>query len=164
MREAEDARAAAPAADGLIASRDGVSRIDTLLRFIAAQPGDPFPRYGLAQEYKNAGRLDEARAEFDALMRDASRLHGGVPARGQRAVALGERDEARAIYRARRRGLRRRGDGHATASSKARCRRSATDRVRNAERMFRVVCQALPLGTSPYGRFAGLRRAGACTQ
>ena len=28
-----------------------MSRVETLKKFIAARPGDPFPRYGLAQEY-----------------------------------------------------------------------------------------------------------------
>ena len=44
------------------------SRIEALLGFIQQKPQDPFPRYALALEYKNAGRLDEARATFDALM------------------------------------------------------------------------------------------------
>ena len=38
------------------------SRIDALLGFIQQKPQDPFPRYALALEYKNGGRLDEARA------------------------------------------------------------------------------------------------------
>ncbi len=89
------------------------SRIDTLKRFIAARPSDPFPRYGLAQEYKNAGRLAEAREEFVELMRahpdyTAAYLHAGNV-----HVALGDRAEARAVYE---RGIDacvRRGDGHA---------------------------------------------------
>jgi tetratricopeptide (TPR) repeat protein len=89
------------------------SRIDALLGFIQQKPQDPFPRYALALEYKNAGRLDEARATFDALMSahpdyTAAYLHAG-----NTLVALGLRDDARAIYQ---RGVDvcvRRGDTHA---------------------------------------------------
>jgi tetratricopeptide (TPR) repeat protein len=75
-----------------------VSRIETLQGFIAQRPGDPFPRYALALEYKNAGRLEEARETFEALMAahpgyTATYLHAG-----NTLVALGRVDEARAIY------------------------------------------------------------------
>ncbi len=89
------------------------SRIDALLGFIQQKPQDPFPRYALALEYKNADRLDEARAAFDALMSahpdyTAAYLHAG-----NTLVALGLRDDARAVYQ---RGVEvcvRRGDAHA---------------------------------------------------
>jgi tetratricopeptide (TPR) repeat protein len=93
---------------------DPVSRrIETLRKFIAARPGDPFPRYGLAQEYKNAGRLAEAQEEFAGLMRahpdyTAAYLHAGNV-----AVALGRRDEARAVYEQGIAACVRRGDAHA---------------------------------------------------
>jgi len=89
------------------------SRIDALVGFIQQKPQDPFPRYALALEYKNAGRLDEARATFDALMSahpdyTAAYLHAG-----NTLLALGLRDDARAVYQ---RGVDvcvRRGDAHA---------------------------------------------------
>ena len=89
------------------------SRIEALKRFIAARPDDPFPRYGLALEYKNGGRLAEARDEFAGLMQahpdyTAAYLHAGNV-----SVALGDRGEARAIFE---RGIAacvRRGDAHA---------------------------------------------------
>ncbi len=89
------------------------SRIDALLGFIQQKPQDPFPRYALALEYKNAGRPDEARATFDALMSahpdyTAAYLHAG-----NTLLALGMRDDARAVYQ---RGVEvcvRRGDAHA---------------------------------------------------
>jgi tetratricopeptide (TPR) repeat protein len=90
-----------------------VSRADTLKKFIAAHPNDPFPRYGLAQEYKNAGQLAEARAEFDILMRDHPDYTAAYLHAGNVLLALGARDEARATFE---RGIevcRRRGDGHA---------------------------------------------------
>jgi tetratricopeptide (TPR) repeat protein len=75
-----------------------MSRIETLLAFITQNPSDPFPRYALALEYKNAGRLEDARTTFDALMAahpdyTASYLHAG-----NTLVALGQKEEARAVY------------------------------------------------------------------
>ncbi|HET6146201.1 MAG TPA: tetratricopeptide repeat protein [Polyangia bacterium] len=90
-----------------------MSRIEALLGFIRANPQDPFPRYALALEYKNSGRLDDARATFDALMAanpdyTAAYLHAG-----NTLVALGLRDEARAIYQRGVEACVRRGDSHA---------------------------------------------------
>lgn len=84
-----------------------------LLGFIQQKPDDPFPRYALGQEYKNAGRLEEARATFDALMAatpdyTATYLHAGNV-----LLALGHGTEAVDVYR---RGIEvcaRRGDAHA---------------------------------------------------
>lgn len=90
-----------------------MTRVETLKKFIEARPNDPFPRYGLAQEFKNAGRFEEARAEFDVLMREhpdytATYLHAGNV-----LLQLGERAEARAVFERGVEVCRRRGDGHA---------------------------------------------------
>ena len=89
------------------------SRIEMLQTFIAQKPRDPFPRYALALEYKNAGRLDEAQAAFAEL----SNLDPGyVPAylhAGNVLVALGRREEARATYQAGIAVAGRAGDTHA---------------------------------------------------
>lgn len=74
------------------------SRIDMLLGFIQQRPTDPFPRYALALEYKNAGKLDDAVKTFDALMAaipdyTATYLHAG-----NALVALGQLDRAREVY------------------------------------------------------------------
>ena len=60
-----------------------------LRKFIAARPGDPFPRYGLAQEYKNGGRLAEAREEFSVLLREYPDYTAGYLHAGNVAVGLG---------------------------------------------------------------------------
>jgi tetratricopeptide (TPR) repeat protein len=89
------------------------SRAETLKKLIASRPGDPFPRYGLAHEYKNAGRLAEARDEFVVLMRDHPDYTAAYLHAGNVLLALGDRGEARAVFE---RGIevcRRRGDGHA---------------------------------------------------
>jgi tetratricopeptide (TPR) repeat protein len=74
------------------------SRIDMLLGFIRQKPSDPFPRYALALEYKNAGRLDEARTEFDTLLRDHGDYTAGYLHAGNLYLALGLKGEASAIY------------------------------------------------------------------
>lgn len=75
-------------------------------------PEDPFPRYGLAMEYKNSGRLAESWQVFEELMArnpdyTAAYLHaGGV------LVSLGEIERARSVFE---RGItvcRSRRDGH----------------------------------------------------
>ena len=45
-----------------------VDRVATFKSFIARSPKDPFPRYGLAMEYKSRGQLDDARAAFAELI------------------------------------------------------------------------------------------------
>ena len=45
-----------------------MDRIATFKSFISRSPTDPFPRYGLAMEYKGSGRLGDAWAAFEDLM------------------------------------------------------------------------------------------------
>ncbi len=90
-----------------------MSRVETLRAFIASRPGDPFPRYALAMEHKNGGRLSEARDEFAVLMRDHADYVAAYLHAGNTHLALGDRDAARAAYA---RGIEasiRKGDGHA---------------------------------------------------
>jgi tetratricopeptide (TPR) repeat protein len=90
-----------------------MNRVDALLKFIAQAPADPFPRYALAMEYKNAGRLQEARDTFESLMTacpdyTATYLHAG-----NTLNSLGDKSAAGDVYR---RGIEvctRRGDAHA---------------------------------------------------
>jgi tetratricopeptide (TPR) repeat protein len=84
-----------------------------LRAFIEQKPRDPFPRYALALEYKNANQLQEARAIFSELMSlepdyTATYLHAGNV-----LVALGQRDDARSVYEAGIAAATRRADTHA---------------------------------------------------
>jgi tetratricopeptide (TPR) repeat protein len=88
-------------------------RIEALRKFIAARPSDPFPRYGLAQEYKNGGRLAEAHEEFAVLMREHPDYTAAYLHAGNVALALGRRDEARDLYEQGIAACVRGGDGHA---------------------------------------------------
>ena len=58
-------------------------RIERLLKLVESSPDDPFPRYGLAMEYRNAGRLEEAATGFLELIERhpdyvATYLHCGL--------------------------------------------------------------------------------------
>ncbi|MBC8132266.1 MAG: hypothetical protein H7X95_04740 [Deltaproteobacteria bacterium] len=83
-----------------------------LLGFIRQRPDDPFPRYALAMEYKNSGRLDEARQVFADLMvaspdYTASYLHAGNV-----FVTLGQTEAAREVYNTGVAACLRTGDSH----------------------------------------------------
>ena len=74
------------------------NRIDILRGMVAANPGDSFARYGLAMEYVNSGKLQEAIDEFQQLLAvnpnyAAAYFHGG-----QTYEKLGQIDQARAAY------------------------------------------------------------------
>lgn len=74
------------------------TRAEMLRTFIAQSPGDPFPRYGLAQELKNTGDLTGAWGEFSSLL---EAFPDYVPAylhAGNTLVALARLDEAREVY------------------------------------------------------------------
>src|SRR4030088_1041604 len=45
-----------------------MDRIAMLSEILAANPEDAFARYGLAQEYSNAGQIEQALQEFKALI------------------------------------------------------------------------------------------------
>lgn len=65
---------------------------------IVSKPDDPFPRYGLAMEYKKLGRHDEAVQTFD----DLTRVHPSyVPTYlmfGNLLEALGRSGQAAEVY------------------------------------------------------------------
>jgi tetratricopeptide (TPR) repeat protein len=84
-----------------------------LLDFVQKNPNDPFPRYGLALEYRGAGRLEEAQATFTELL---ARHPDYTPAylhAGNTLVARGLRDEARQVFVSGIEACRKKGDGHA---------------------------------------------------
>jgi tetratricopeptide (TPR) repeat protein len=84
-----------------------------LKAFIAQRPADPFPRYGLALELKNAGQLEEASGVFAALMKDHPTYTAAYLHAGNTAVALGRPDDARAIYTRGIEACKTASDGHA---------------------------------------------------
>jgi hypothetical protein len=104
---------ARPALDGKFRYIEPMSRIDAIRKILDSSPNDPFPRYGLAMELRNAGRLDDAHAEFDELERrhpdyvPAYLMHLNVLA------GLKRKDEARAVGERGLAAARKKGDHHA---------------------------------------------------
>lgn len=89
------------------------SRLEMLRGFIAQRPADPFPRYALAMEHKNAGQLEEAWQAFESLMAAhpgyvAAYLHAG-----NTLLALGRSADARDVYQRGIEAAARGGDTHA---------------------------------------------------
>jgi tetratricopeptide (TPR) repeat protein len=84
-----------------------------LKAFAAQRPSDPFPRYGLAMEYKNSGQLEQAREVFAALMTDHPAYTAAYLHAGNTLVALGRADEARTIYARGIEACTKAGDAHA---------------------------------------------------
>lgn len=90
-----------------------MDRIATFKQFIADKPEDPFPRYGLAMEYKKQGQLDDACAAFAEL---TAKFPDYVPTYlmyGNTLEALERAAEADAIYRKGIEVSTATGDGHA---------------------------------------------------
>ncbi len=90
-----------------------VDRAATFRTFIARNPADPFPRYGLAMELRSRGEREASAAAFDELIAafpdyvPSYLMYGGLLAE------LGRKDDSVAILR---RGVEVatvRGDGHA---------------------------------------------------
>ena len=72
--------------------------MEALKSMVEQQPTVSFLRYGLAMEYRNAGDLDSAMKEFQALLQvdpdySAAYFHGG-----QTLEKLGRNEEARDLY------------------------------------------------------------------
>jgi tetratricopeptide (TPR) repeat protein len=90
-----------------------MDRIATFKSFIARAPSDPFPRYGLAMEYRSRGDLATAWTAFSELLDQFPDYVPTYLMAGGTLSALGRRDEAADVYR---RGIEvatRRSDPHA---------------------------------------------------
>jgi len=88
-------------------------RLVALLEAVESLPHDPFPRYGLALEYKSLGRREEA---VDTLSKLIQGHPDYVPAYLQAGMVLadlGRADEAREVLTRGVEAAGRKGDGHA---------------------------------------------------
>ena len=75
------------------------SRLEKLQDFVAANPGDSFVRYGLAQEFLHGGQLEQAVEEFRELLRLNANYAAAYYHGGQALEKLGRIEEAKDIYR-----------------------------------------------------------------
>jgi tetratricopeptide (TPR) repeat protein len=69
-------------------------------QFIERSPRDPFPRYGLAMEYKSRGQLQDAIAAFQELIASFPEYVASYLQAGGVLAALGARDQAADVFRA----------------------------------------------------------------
>lgn len=90
-----------------------MDRIATFTSFISRSPTDPFPRYGLAMEYKGSGKLDDAWTAFQGLLADFPDYVPTYLMAGGTLVALGRQGEAATIYQKGIEVAGKRGDLHA---------------------------------------------------
>jgi predicted Zn-dependent protease len=90
-----------------------MARIDVIKKIVEQQPNDPFPRYGLAMEYKNAGMAEEAHATFTELTTRWPDYVAAYLMHGNLLAAMHKLDDARGVYEKGIAAARRKGDGHA---------------------------------------------------
>lgn len=95
------------------------NRLQILQQMLEQDPNNSFARYGLAMEYANTGQLEQAIAEYRALLeRDenyaAAYFHGG-----QTLEKLGHIEEAREVYQKGIEVTTRKGDAHTRSEIEA---------------------------------------------
>jgi tetratricopeptide (TPR) repeat protein len=94
-------------------------RISKLLAFAQSRPQDPFPRYALALEHRNAGDHAQAWAVFERLLADHPDYTAGYLHAGNALVALARREEAREVWRRGVQACIAKGDQHARGELEA---------------------------------------------
>ena len=90
-----------------------MSRIEVIKKIVDQQPNDPFPRYGLAMEYKNAGQADDAHATFSELEARWPEYVAAYLMHGNLLASMHRLDEARRIYENGIAAASKKGDSHA---------------------------------------------------
>ena len=90
-----------------------MDRLTMLKKIVGERPGEPFPLYGLAMEYRRLGQLDDAWNAFKQLIErnpdyvPTYLMAGGV------LVAMDQKEQATDIYEQGIALTKRCGDGHA---------------------------------------------------
>lgn len=74
-------------------------RLEILKDLVAQNPLDSFARYGLATEYARVGELEQATAEYKALLAVNPDYAAAYYPGGQALEKLGRLEEAREMYR-----------------------------------------------------------------
>lgn len=76
-----------------------VSRLEKLQGMAAKRPDDPFALYGLAMEYRSAGRQAEAASTFQDLLQHHPQYTAAYLHFGRTLLELGQEAEAERVYR-----------------------------------------------------------------
>ena len=94
-------------------------RLAQLLRLHAAEPGDPFCLYGIAQEHARAGRHEEALGWYEHTLAADPAYCYAYYHQARSLEELGRVDDACAVLRAGMDAAKRAADGHALAEMRA---------------------------------------------
>lgn len=95
------------------------NRLDILKQMVDQAPGNSFARYGLAMEYANTGKLDQAVSEFRMLLDHDENYTAAYYHSGQALEKLGRIQDARAMYETGIEICRRKGDEHTRSEIEA---------------------------------------------
>jgi len=90
-----------------------MDRIEQLRKFIAASPGEPFPRYALAMELKGKGDAPGAAAELQELLQRAPDYLPAYLMLGMLLQTCSRPAEAREVFKKGQELARKKGDAHA---------------------------------------------------
>ena len=96
-----------------------MDRIALLTEILAANPTDAFARYGLAMEYSNSGRIEEALQEFKTLIEKNPDYVPGYFMAAQTLEKVGRIDEAKRMLVDGITSARRTGNAHAQSEMTA---------------------------------------------
>ena len=96
-----------------------MDRIALLTEILAANPTDAFARYGLAMEYSNSGKIEEALQEFKTLLEKNPDYVPGYFMAAQTLEKVGRIDEAKRMLVDGISSARRTGNAHAQSEMTA---------------------------------------------
>jgi tetratricopeptide (TPR) repeat protein len=96
-----------------------MDRIAMLTEILTANPSDSFARYGLAMEYSNTGKIDEAMQEFKTLLEKNPDYVPGYFMAAQTLEKAGRIDEAKEMLVEGITSARRTGNAHAQSEMTA---------------------------------------------
>jgi tetratricopeptide (TPR) repeat protein len=96
-----------------------MDRIAMLTEILATNPADAFARYGLAMEYSNTGKIDEALQEFKTLLEKNPDYTPGYFMAAQTLEKAGRIDEAKELLVDGISSARRTGNAHAQSEMTA---------------------------------------------
>ena len=96
-----------------------MDRIALLTEILAANPADAFARYGLAMEYSNTGKIDEALQEFKTLLEKSPDYTPGYFMAAQTLEKAGRIEEAKRLLVDGITSARRTGNAHAQSEMTA---------------------------------------------
>ena len=96
-----------------------MNRIAALEEFVKKDPDDPFPRYGLAMAYREAGQHDQAQVHFDVLLSQFPDYIAAYLMAGGNLISLGRSQDAAEVFRRGVEAATRNGDDHARSELEA---------------------------------------------